>query len=145
MSPTICEPEKDAETGKRRCHQQRAAKVRFDVVIEEQPDDANGNSAQQYRPSQVPIATVFASSCGSHPSARHRGELFAEVEDHRGECADVHGRIELKALILPTEEAWHQDQVTGARNRQELRDALDNRKNDGVKCCHVVLKIAVGL
>ena len=50
--------------------------------------------------------------------------------------AELDREIELEALIRPIGEVGHEDQVPRARNRQELRDSLDDGENDDLQRIH---------
>jgi hypothetical protein len=60
-----------------------------------------------------------------------------EVDQHREQRADVHGHVKGQPLVGPAEEMRHQDQVTRARDRQELGQALHDGEDDGLKEIHV--------
>ena len=48
----------------------------------------------------------------------------------------MHGDIERETLVGPRHEVRNEDQVTGARYRQEFRQALENRQDYNVKAIH---------
>ena len=60
----------------------------------------------------------------------------AEVQEHRGHRPELGDGGEGGPGILPTEEGGHDPQVPGARDRQELREPLDDAENDGLEGVH---------
>ena len=64
----------------------------------------------------------------------HRGYLAPEVDQDRGQRADVQGHVEGQPEIgrhLPAEERARQNQVGGARDRQKLGQSLHDPEQDG--------------
>ena len=55
---------------------------------------------------------------------RHAEELDPEIPDHREQGTEMHRHVEGEPLVPVTEDRRRQDQVGGARNRQELGETL---------------------
>ena len=85
----------------------------------------------------------------------HAEQVAPEVDDDGGQRADVTGDVEgePERFGVPAEERAREDQVRRARNRQELRESLDDaehRRGDeihvlrGLRACGPVSSTAVG-
>ena len=101
-----------------------------------QPDHARGNRAEQHGPGEPAFADLAPPRNGQHPVARHRRERGAEVDDDGRQRAEVDGHVELEPLVGPVREVGHEYQVPRARDRQELRDPLDDGEDDDLQRIH---------
>ena len=72
----------------------------------------------------------------SRPRARDAPQVVAEVEQHRGHRPELRDRGERGARVLPAEEGRDDAQVSGAGDRQELGEPLDDPQHDGLKGVH---------
>ena len=85
-----------------------------------------------YQPSR---ASSSLRSCrvgdAGEPRACDPHQVVAEVHQHRRHRAELRDGGERRAGILPAEERGHDPQVRGARDRQELRQALHDAEHDG--------------
>ena len=74
--------------------------------------------------------------------ATMRDEVLPEVDQHRQQRPEVAGHIEREAepVGIPAEECLRENQVGGARHRQELGESLDDAEQHGFEQNHKVLR-----
>jgi len=98
-----------------------------------QPADRDGHADRHQRQGRERDAEgehglgVVATARGEAQRApQHRRGVAPEVEDDRGQRADMHGHVDGQALVLPARQRGEQREVAGRTDRQELGDALDH-------------------
>ncbi len=104
--------------------------MHFDEALEQQTGDAHRNRAENHRPGEPTVADALAASERGKPVAGHAEHLLAEIPDHGGERAEVHRHVECQSLVVPAHEVWEEDQMSRARNRQELGKPLHDGQDD---------------
>ena len=109
---------------------QGIAQLPLDHVTERQADEPDRNGAENDAPGEPRVLRQAAAGEGAEPRANHREKLAPEIGDDGEQRADVNGDVEGEALVRPAEEMRHQHEVAGARNRQELGQALHDGEND---------------
>lgn len=60
-----------------------------------------------------------------------------EIKHNGKQGAQMDRKIKRYALIRPAGKRWHQNQMGGAGNGEELGDALDNAQPQGLKKVHL--------
>jgi hypothetical protein len=119
---------RDCADGERPDRDHRRAQMFFDVVVEQQADDDDRDRAHSDPPQQTARQIVPAGQ-RRRDRANQRANLGAEVDQDRRERADVQGDVEGEPEVgrhFPAEEGARENQVRGARDWQELRQALQN-------------------
>jgi hypothetical protein len=77
---------------------------------------------------------IRASSSPRSSGRRRR----AEVQEHRGHRPELDDGGERGARVLPAEERGDDPQVSGARDGEELGEALDDAQDDRLDGAHAV-------
>jgi hypothetical protein len=98
--------------------------------VQQQTRDGGWQGAEQHRPGEASVRREALAAQAESEIARQRPQVLAEIPQHRGERADVHGAIEGQALVRPAQQFRYQDQVRRTRNRQEFSDALHDGEHD---------------
>ena len=68
--------------------------------------------------------------CQRYAATAETRKVAPKVGNRRQQRAKMHRNVERQTLILPATERGRQDEMCGARDRQKLRDALDERQDD---------------
>jgi hypothetical protein len=98
----------------------------LDQVLEKKSGDDGRNGADNQKPDQVCVGIIPAQE------PRHRaeepGDVRAKVNENGDQRADVTRHVEGESELVAVEpkKQARQDQVSGARNRQELGEPLNN-------------------
>jgi len=127
----VGDPEEEAEHGEEDRDLPGLAQPRLDRRLAERAGERGWDRPREDVPGQ-PLIVVpdRAVAHGAEPRADIPHHVGPEVEDHRDERPEVKGDVEglVEALVrfqvVPVPDPRHEDQVTGRRDRQELRQAL---------------------
>ena len=115
------------ERGGRR-DEQSASEVRL--------DDAVRTAARRAPPAPWPARAARIERARGQRAGGHREQLARGSRRAGGQRAEVKRGVEGQALVRPAEEVGHQDQVARGRDRQELRQALDEAEDHRVGVGH---------
>ena len=107
------------------------------------PDQRRRHGRQQEQPRQPPLrgGRPLAVDDEPEPLTHVHREVLAEVEDRGEERAEVEGDVERlldlgRVEVVPPEQPRDEQQVPARRDRQELREPLDETEHDGVEDRH---------
>jgi hypothetical protein len=101
---------------------------RLDLVAENEPENQDRNRPDRDVPAEPRVRIVAPLGVGQarHPGPQDAGDVAAEIDQYRGQRPDLGDRREGGAGVVPAEHLGHEQQVAGARDRQELRHPLDD-------------------
>jgi hypothetical protein len=120
--PTVDEQEHDAAHEEHDAHHQHVLQQQVHLVLEEQAEDHRRQKAHKKLGVEVDALE----------------EAFPVERDHRqdGPELDGHGEQLHELVLLDPHDGGPDDHVAGARDRQVLGDALDDREDDGLQKGH---------
>jgi hypothetical protein len=88
------------------------------------------------------MSPKIAIAQAAQPGRDDPPQVLAEVQEDGGHRAELRDRGERRARVLPAEEGRDDPQVPGARDRQELGEALDDAEDDGLERIHAAATLA---
>ena len=115
----------------------RCSKVQLDRLAGEEARRSDRYGGRDHHPSPAALGGEGArAEDRAQPAARELPEVAAEIRDHRGERANMHGHVEGETLVGPAEQGGNEDEVRRARDRKELGEPLDEGEDDRLDGVH---------
>ena len=132
----------DAPDDERRGHHPEAAQRSGDDVAREEADEADRDRADDDGPRQpvVGVATRLGVAQPAEPREREAHEVLEEVDERRGDGADLdEGRVgrHRRVVDLEAEQLLRDGQVPRRGDGEVLGETFDNAEDDGVEVAEV--------
>ena len=128
----------DAEEDHRHADELERAELVLDRVLEGEAEETDRDRAQDEVPAEPGLLRAADGGVPQpgHPALGDGPQLTAEVHEDREHRPELHDGRERGPRVLPAEEGGDDPQVGGARDGQELRQALHDPEHDGLKGIH---------